>query len=66
VWRTHAPLKVKIMLWLAIENRILTWDNGMKRGWTGPSRCALCKDDSESVQHLFISCHYAQQVCHRF
>jgi zinc-binding in reverse transcriptase len=35
VWILKIPLKVKLFLWLAIKNRILTKDNLIKRGWHG-------------------------------
>jgi endo-beta-N-acetylglucosaminidase D len=40
----------------------MTWDNGVKRGWCGPSHCVLCKSNVESVSHLFVTCPYAGQV----
>jgi len=62
LWKYPGPIKSKIVLWLALNNKLLTWDNGLKRGWNGPNRCALCKEDAESVFHLFIFCSYAVQV----
>jgi hypothetical protein len=32
IWKLKAPLKSKIILWLAINNKLLTWDNGIKHG----------------------------------
>jgi hypothetical protein len=52
-------IKSEYVIWMAIENMILIWDNRMKRGSPGPNRCSLCKGNLESVQHLFISCHYS-------
>ena len=28
----------------------------------GPNRCCLCKEDAESVDHLFVSCHFLKEV----
>jgi hypothetical protein len=56
------PPRCKITLWIALNNKLLTWDNGLKRGWIGPGRCSLCKSNSESINHLFIFCPYAAQV----
>jgi hypothetical protein len=53
---------MKIALWLALNNKLLTWDNGLKRGWCGPNRCALYKSNDESVSHLFVTCPFADQV----
>ena len=62
LWQLKVPLRCKITLWLDLKNKILTWDNGIKRGWIGPNRCALCKDEEEIVSHLFVSCTYACKV----
>lgn len=31
VWKLNSPLKTRIFFWLAMSNKILTWDNGQKR-----------------------------------
>jgi hypothetical protein len=58
----NAPIKNKITLWLALNNKLLTLDVGIKRGWIGPNMCSLCKNQEEFVSHLFISCVYAEKV----
>jgi hypothetical protein len=30
LWKVNSPLKVKCLAWMALENKILTWDNGVK------------------------------------
>jgi hypothetical protein len=62
MWKWKCPLKTRLFLWLALANRILTWDNGQRRGWSGPNKCTLCKVEEESVSHLFVSCSFASQV----
>jgi hypothetical protein len=42
IWKGILWPKVSIFLWLTAQNRILTWDNLLKRGFIGPSRCTLC------------------------
>ena len=42
VWKWIAPLKLIFFCWLALENRILTGDNFIKRGGYGPICCPLC------------------------
>lgn len=61
IWNAKIPLKVRIFLWLAKQNRILTRDNLNKRGWTGPLNCVFCQE-YESVDHLFTSCSVANQI----
>ena len=58
----YNPLKCKMLLYLSLENKILTWDNCLKRGWIEPSICYLYKDESESVSHIFLSCSYTGHV----
>jgi hypothetical protein len=44
IWKITAPLKRRIFLWLALANKILTWDNCKKRAWQGPERCIFYKN----------------------
>jgi ribonuclease HI len=45
-----------------VHNRALTWDNLRKRGFIGPSMCALCSLQEESKEHLFNGCQYSQKI----
>jgi hypothetical protein len=62
VWQPFLWPKVSFFLWLTAQNRILTWDNLRKRGFTGPSRCTLCQQNEETMEHLLNNCHYSQQI----
>ena len=66
VWKSEVPLKAKITLWMALNNKILTWENLKKRGWNGPSWCALCHSDEEIGSHLFVVCSYAELVWKKY
>jgi hypothetical protein len=55
-------LKIYIFLWLAMDNRILTWDNFQKRNMQGLGRCIMCKNNHESVDHLFVNCPFTREV----
>ena len=35
IWKWKFPLKVNWFLWLCVENKILTWNNLLKRGFCG-------------------------------
>eukprot|EP00253_Pinus_taeda_P003542 PITA_03542 len=41
--------------WLVGRNHILTWDQIQKRGFQGPPRCSLCKQDIETQEHILNS-----------
>ena len=60
--KREGPIKAEITLWLTLNNKLLTWDNLQKRGWIGPSRCALCHSDEETSSHLFNLCSYAKSI----
>ena len=62
IWLFKIPLKIKCFIWLAVENHILTWDNLIKRGWNGPSRCCLCYKSEEFVHHIFVDCSFTKRV----
>lgn len=61
-WKASCPLKMVHFSWLLFQNRNLFWDNLQKRGWTGPSRCALCFSAGEINFHLFFQCQASLQV----
>jgi len=44
------------------NNNISTWDNLLHRGWSGPKRCILCKQELEDITHLFIKCSFTREV----
>jgi zinc-binding in reverse transcriptase len=58
IWKSIAPPRVFLFTWLALKNKILTIDNIAKRGWTLANICYLCRQEEESVQHLFQQCCY--------
>ena len=62
IWKFKLPLKVICFVWLCLSNQINTWDNMLKKGWTGPSCCCLCMGDAESVNHLFVDCRFTREV----
>ncbi|CAL1393225.1 unnamed protein product [Linum trigynum] len=62
VWRSLIPSKICNFLWNVFHKRILTLDNLKKRGTSLPNRCALCKQEEESINHIFVSCMFAEEL----
>lgn len=62
IWDWHLPLKLVCFFWLVLHNRTLTWDNLIRRGWSGPGICILCFEAEETILHLFFHCHFAKEV----
>ena len=48
-------------MWFVNRKVILTKDNLVRRNWNGCKRCVFCQHD-ESVELLFISCHFARNI----
>ena len=62
IWSFNLPLKIKCFVWIMCYKKINTWDTLCKKGWCGPNRCCLCKEEAESVEHLFVSCRFLKEV----
>jgi hypothetical protein len=58
LWDWDCPLKVKLFTWLLVENKILSWEILQRRGFSGPGICPLCKNQTETTQHLFMECGF--------
>jgi hypothetical protein len=58
VWKAWAPPKIKLFIWLVNQNRIWTADRLAKRGWPNCGLCPLCKQCTESVDHLLVHCRF--------
>jgi hypothetical protein len=61
LWKLKVPLKIKIFMWYLIKGVVLTKDNLAKRNWHGNKKCVFCTAN-ESIQHLFIDCHFTKFV----
>lgn len=56
LWSRGTWTKITLFSWLVLHNRALTWDNLQKRGFIGPSRCMLCENGLETLNHLLNTC----------
>ena len=56
IWKWNIYLNKLCFTWLALENKILTGDNFIKRGGYSPNVCWFCLSDEESVNHMLV-CH---------
>ena len=61
LWKLKVPLKIKNFMWFLHRKVLLTKDNLLRRRWTGCKKCAFC-DCDESIEHLFISCHFTRHI----
>ena len=62
VWKTWAPLKVKLFLRIAFKERLWTVERRQRHGLVAAAACHLCNQAQETVHHLFVSCPFTLQV----
>eukprot|EP00253_Pinus_taeda_P028075 PITA_28075 len=62
VWDNFQWPKIRTFLWLLMHRRTLTWENLLRKGFQGPSRCPMCLQEEETMNHLFNSCEWASQL----
>lgn len=66
IWKGWAPPKVQLHLYLLLQDRILTREVLVRRGFQCESQCATCNSGlMESAIHLVYHCSYAQKVWSR-
>lgn len=55
LWKNKMPMKLKVFIWLAFQDKLQTGMALKKRKWKGYSRCILC-GVKENVDHIFFGC----------
>jgi len=65
LWKSWAPAKCKVFLWLAIRNRCWTADRLARRGLPHPSMCPLCDQEEENIQQLLTTCVFSREFWFR-
>jgi hypothetical protein len=61
-WKWPIQLKIRLFAWLAVFDKILTWDVLQRRGWVGPGICKLCNVNSKTTDHLLVHYPFTQAV----
>jgi len=49
-------------MWIALQNKIDTWEAKQRRNVHGQGMCIPCKGVEETTIHLFVHCIYSQKV----
>jgi hypothetical protein len=62
IWKTWAPLRVKIFLWLAFRKRHWTNDRRARHGLEAQEECYLCDQAPESIDHILTCCPYSREI----
>jgi hypothetical protein len=62
LWRTKAPLRVKLFFWLALHRRLWMANRRMRHRLQDGDACALCDQASETCGHLFLGCAFGREL----
>lgn len=62
IWKTWAPLKVKIFLWLTFRQQHWTNDRRVRHGMEAREECYICDQAFESIDHLLCCCPFTFEV----
>ncbi|XP_039003080.1 uncharacterized protein LOC120129709 [Hibiscus syriacus] len=67
VWLGFAPPRVEAFLWQLAHQKVAVKAELVKRGLPlgDDILCPLCKENEESMQHLFISCVVVWELCNK-
>jgi hypothetical protein len=58
IWKAKIPQRIKVFLWLILENKILSKENLKKKKWHGNVNCNWC-GCLETTNHIFYTCQVA-------
>jgi hypothetical protein len=61
IWKSWAPPKYKLFMWLAAHKRCWTSDQLAQWGLPHPEHCPLCDQEDETLDHLLVSCVFTRQ-----
>ena len=66
IWRSKLPTKVMCFSRTAHRDAILTQDNLCRRNFHLVNRCNMCRNNSQSVNHLFLHCSVEADIWNMF
>lgn len=61
LWKSKLPNKLKIFVWMVVQDRLQTGVNLKRRKWKCNKNCRRC-GLPETMDHIFFSCHIAKVV----
>lgn len=62
VWKTWAPLRIKIVLWLALKQRHWIDDRRRRHGLDARELCYPCDQGQETIDHIIANCPFSREV----
>lgn len=65
VWRTSAPAKVQLLIWLILHDALPTNDLRYRRGLASHAGCQRCSGNGEHILHVLRDCPHSREVWYR-
>nr|XP_043624069.1 uncharacterized protein LOC122595706 [Erigeron canadensis] len=62
IWFKQCDPRHAFILWIAIQEKLMTLDRIAKWKHSDNLQCGLCKDGKECHDHLFFNCKYAAKI----
>lgn len=64
IWKVKLPLKILTFIWKLLHDSLPVFEVLNNRGITISSKCLMCNEDEESINHLFMHCPFARVIWH--
>lgn len=61
LWKSWAPAKCKVFLWVPIRNKCWTANRLARTGLPHPSSCVLCDQTDEDIHHVLTNSVLARE-----
>ncbi|CAN1833322.1 Putative ribonuclease H protein At1g65750 [Linum perenne] len=61
-WNWRGPNRIRLFLWLAVQEKLLTNKERCRRNMATSDSCELCHLSPESIVHVLRDCNFAREV----
>ncbi|KAK9030619.1 hypothetical protein V6N11_032041 [Hibiscus sabdariffa] len=62
IWKFNVPQRVRLFLWIAYEQRLMTNDERCRRTLSSNPSCLACSNPHETVLHVLRDCHCSRHL----
>jgi hypothetical protein len=62
IWKVRAPNKCMLFFWQVMHEHVWTSEHLHNHGLDNHGPCALCSQEVESLNHLFVGCSYSREI----
>lgn len=62
IWKLNVPPRTRLFFWCVLSYKVPTGDQLSLHAFHDPSLCVLCKQVSESIDHLFLKYDFSKNI----